>query len=249
MKIVGVIPARFASTRFPGKPLQPLLEKPLLQWVVEGVKTSKKIEKILVATDHDEIAALAESLGVEAVMTDSHLPSGSDRVWAAVKSFAADVVINIQGDEPLVTGELLDQLVEPFVQDPHLQMATLGRELDQNSLESKNSAKIVLDRDHCAIYFSRFPIPYSRLSSAENCDAALKHLGIYAYRKNFLQLFCSTPLTEIEQCEGLEQLRALYLGAKIKVVKTDHDSWGVDTPEDVEWVEKLIHERNSRGKN
>ena len=249
MKIVGVIPARYGSTRFQGKSLQKLLDKPLLQWVIEGTQQSQSLSQIFVATDHEEIAALAKSCGVEAIMTESDLPSGSDRVWAAIQSQDVDVVVNIQGDEPLVDGPLLDSLVAPFTEEPGLQMATLGRALDKESLSSPNTAKIVLDHQDCALYFSRFPIPYSRHKAEGNFSGALKHLGIYAYSKSFLKQFCATQVTDIEKYEGLEQLRALYLGAKIKVVRTNHDSWGVDTPEDVEKVEKLILERNSRGKN
>ena len=248
MKVIGVIPARFASTRFPGKSLARILDKPLLQWVIEGTQTSQKINEFLVATDHIEIADLAYRLGVEAVMTSSDLSSGSDRVWAAVKDRHADVVINIQGDEPLIAGDCLDQLVSPFLEDNELAMATLGRPLDKESLYSQNTAKIVLDHKDHALYFSRFPIPYSRKQVDGPFTASLKHLGIYAYRKDFLGMFCNCQVAAMEEFEGLEQLRALYLGAKIKVVRTQHDSWGVDTPEDVTKVEKLILERNRREK-
>lgn len=226
MKAIGVIPSRYGSTRFPGKSLCKLLNKPLLQWVIEGALQSKRLSQVIVATDHEEIASLAMSCGVKAVMTDSELPSGSDRVWAASKNLEADVVLNIQGDEPLIDGKLLDNLIEPFEVDHELEMATLARPLDEESLHSLNTAKIVLDEQDCAIYFSRFPIPYSRNLATDSYSAALKHLGIYAYRKSFLKKFCQTPVTEIEKFEGLEQLRALYLKAKIKVIRTQHDSWG-----------------------
>ncbi len=249
MKVVGVIPARFASTRFPGKPLHKILNKPLLQWVIEGAKTSREIGSLLVATDSVEIANLAEQCGVMAVMTDSSLPSGSDRVWAAVQNIDADIIINIQGDEPLVQGEILDQLVKPFYEINNLEMSTLARPLDTESLISPNTAKIVLDSQNYAIYFSRCPIPYTRESLEAFPRAALKHLGVYAYKKSFLERFCSCPVTVIENCEGLEQLRALYLGAKIKVVETNYESWGVDTPGDVNKVEGIIlREQKKTGK-
>ncbi len=247
MKIVGVIPARFGSTRFPGKSLKSILDRPLLQWVIEGALTSQKISQIYVATDHEEIAKLAKSCGVEAILTDSDLPSGSDRVWAAIQNKEADVVVNIQGDEPLVDGKLLDDLVAPFLENKNLEMATLGRALDEESLLSSNTAKIVVDAQNFALYFSRYPIPYSRTKAGGDYSGALKHLGLYAYSKAFLKKFCEQPVASLEKFEGLEQLRALHLGAKIKVIKTDHDSWGVDTPEDVEKVEKLIHERKLHG--
>jgi len=240
MQAIGVIPARFGSTRFPGKPLKKILNKPLLQWVIEGAKTSKLLKEIWVATDHPEIFALAESSGAKAVMTPADLPTGSDRVFAASRNFEADVVVNIQGDEPLLKGEMLDGLVAPMLSDPNLQMATLGRQLKEGDLESKTTAKIVLNYRSEALYFSRFPIPYSRIDADGQKAVCLKHIGLYAFRKSFLAEFCAQPPTALELAEGLEQLRALYLGARIKVVEVDFESWGVDTPEDVAKVESLL---------
>jgi 3-deoxy-manno-octulosonate cytidylyltransferase (CMP-KDO synthetase) len=245
-RAIGVIPARWGSTRFPGKPLAMISGKPLLQWVIEGSKTSRKLQEICVATDDERIAKLAESCGARAVMTNSDLPTGTDRVFQAALNVEGDVIVNIQGDEPLIDGALLDQLVEPFERDDELEMATLGRALDDESLISVNTAKIVLNAKGEALYFSRFPIPYSRTRAGQKIDGALKHIGIYAYRRNFLARFCAQPPTLIEKLEGLEQLRALYLGARIKVVSVEHDSWGVDTPDDVQKIEKIIQDR-SRG--
>jgi len=243
MKIIGVIPARYGSTRFPGKPLKFILGKPLLQWVIEGTLTSMKIDEILVATDHKRIFDLAISLGVKAVMTDSNLASGSDRVWAAVKDVESDIIVNIQGDEPLINGELLDQLIDAFIKDSQLEMSTLGREFSSlESLKSVNTAKIILNQKDEAIYFSRFPIPYTREQPDHSAFMPLKHIGIYAYRTSFLKKFCEFGPCSLEKLEGLEQLRALYLGAKIKVVRTEYDSWGVDTPEDVIVVEDKLRE-------
>jgi 3-deoxy-manno-octulosonate cytidylyltransferase (CMP-KDO synthetase) len=193
-----------------------------------------------VATDHSEIQALAKKCGVEAVMTESDLPSGSDRVWAAVKNQDVDVVLNIQGDEPLISGELLDALAAPFLEDGALEMATLGRALNPGDLESRQTAKIALNARGEALYFSRFPIPYSRIDAPPKEAVCLKHIGIYAYRKKFLERFCNHGPTQLEIAEGLEQLRALYLGARIKVVSVEHDSWGVDLPEDVAKIEKIL---------
>jgi 3-deoxy-manno-octulosonate cytidylyltransferase (CMP-KDO synthetase) len=243
VKAVGVIPARFASTRFPGKPLKMILGKPLLQWVIEGAKTSRLLEQILVATDHPEIFTLAESCGVRAVMTPSDLPTGSDRAYAAVQDLACDVVVNIQGDEPLITGALLDQLAAPLLADASLQMGTLGRPLKTGDLESRNTAKIVLNRRGEALYFSRFAIPYSRIDAPQQGAVCLKHIGLYAFRKSFLAEFCAQAPTPLELAEGLEQLRALYLGARIRVVEVDHESWGVDTPEDVAKIEALLRKK------
>lgn len=247
MNIIGVIPARFGSLRLPGKPLKKILGKPLLQWVLEGASTSKKINELLVATDHNEIYSFVESLGFKAVMTDEALPTGSDRVWQAVKDKNCDIVVNIQGDEPLIQGELLDVLVAPLEEDQQIEMSTLGREMDEESLRSENTAKITLNHQNEALYFSRFPTPYSRFKDPEVFDGCLKHIGLYAYRKFFLRDFCMQSPVVLEQAEGLEQLRALYLGARIKVVKVDHDSWGVDTPEDIIKVEKLLKARGYNG--
>ncbi len=243
MKAIGVIPARFGSTRFPGKPLKKILAKPILQWVIEGARNSKKLTEVWVATDHREILQLAESLGVKAVMTASDLATGSDRVFAAVQNVDVDIVVNIQGDEPLINGELLDALVSPLLANPLMQMATLGRQLRPGDLESQNTAKIVLNRAGEALYFSRHPIPYSRIDAPHQKAICLKHIGMYAFRKSFLAEFCAEPPSELELAEGLEQLRALYLGARIGVVEVDHESWGVDTPEDVAKVEGLLKAR------
>ena len=153
--------------------------------------------------------------------------------------------MNIQGDEPLINGRVLDTLVEPMLKNLKLEMATLARKVEPGDLESKNSAKIVLDSEGMALYFSRFPIPFSRTSEAQQ-EIGLKHIGVYAYRRQFLERFCRQPPVPIELSEGLEQLRALYLGAKIQVVTVEHESWGVDTPDDVMKVEKLMKNRMSR---
>lgn len=243
-RVIGVIPARFASTRFPGKPLAKILGKPLLQWVIEGAKTSTALNEVWVATDHEEIAGLARSLGVIVKMTDSDLPTGSDRIWQAVANENVDVVVNIQGDEPLISSKVIDPLVAPMLKDPGLSMATLGRPLQSGDLESITTAKIVMNKNLDALYFSRFPIPYSREKGIEG--GCLKHIGLYAYRKSFLKEFCAQKPVAIEMAEGLEQLRALYLGARIRVVEVNQESWGVDTPEDIKKVEqKLIEVQNA----
>ncbi len=269
MDAVGVIPSRFGATRFPGKPLVKIAGKPLLQHVVEGALKSKLLSKILVATDHPEIAKVANDAGAEAIMTDPDLPSGTDRTWAALVAAGltgADVVVNIQGDEPLIEGEPLDALVSAFDGRPELDMATLGRELDlstsdgMESLLAITTAKIVVDDKDRALYFSRLPIPFTRMSISDlqrrlHADGAdvlrqqsrksvLKHVGIYAFRPRFLKRFCAAPPCGLEIFEGLEQLRALSLGAQIHVVRTHHESWGVDTPLDVEKIEGMLNRRS-----
>jgi 3-deoxy-manno-octulosonate cytidylyltransferase (CMP-KDO synthetase) len=240
VKILGVIPARFASTRFPGKPLALIAGKPLLQWVIEGAKQSKNLSKVIVATDHADIAALAKKAGAQVTMTDPALPSGSDRVWAATENESCDVVLNIQGDEPLITGAWIDSLTKPFFEDSTLEMATLGRAIQKGDIESQQTAKIVLNQRGEALYFSRLPIPYSRPCPTVMEAVCLKHIGIYAFRKSFLKRFCEHGPVPLELAEGLEQLRALYLGARIRVVKVEHDSWGVDLPSDIAKIESLL---------
>jgi len=247
MKILGVIPARFASSRFEGKPLKEISGKPLLTWVIEGALQSKSLSEVLVATDDERIAALAKTGGVRAVMTDSQLPSGSDRVWAAIEKIPCDYVLNIQGDEPLITGKVLDTLSEALKDG--IEMATLARLLkSEEELHNANVAKIVINSKSEALYFSRLPIPYSRSLARAHSQGdftCLKHIGLYGYSREFLKRFCAQKPVEIEKAEGLEQLRALWLGARIKVVLTDYESWGVDTPEDVIRVEELIQNRRS----
>ena len=242
MKIVGVIPARYGSTRFPGKPLVDLLGRPLIQWTIEGSQKSKLLSDLIVATDDDRIKKAAEAVGVKVAMTPSELPTGSDRIHAAIQNIDCDIVVNIQGDEPLVTGELIDRLAQVFIDDPNLDMATLAHPISDEELESPNAVKVVLNHKDEALYFSRFPIPYSRSKAAEmgSHEGCLKHIGMYAYTKKFLKKFCETPPAFIEKAESLEQLRALYLGAKIKVVRVKEASLGVDTPEDLVRLEKLL---------
>ncbi len=241
-EVIAVIPVRYGAQRFPGKALAPILQKPMIQWVVEGVSQSQLIKKIIVATDDQRIADTCAPWDVEVVMTDSELASGSDRVYQACKNSPEDLVINIQGDEPLITGTLVDQMAEAMLQDSDWDMLTLGRAMNEEALESMNTAKIVLNHKNHALYFSRFPIPYSREKSGDGYTACLKHIGIYGYKKSFLKKFCETPVQPIEKMEGLEQLRALYLGGQIKVLKVDYESWGVDTPADVAVVEKKLRE-------
>ena len=277
MKAVGVIPARFGSTRFPGKPLVLINGKPLLTHVIDGARQAKRLDETIVATDDARIREIAEKSGARVVMTDPDLPSGTDRTWAAVEAAGltgVDVVLNIQGDEPLVEGEPLDSLVAAFDGRPQIEMATLGREIDFSTTEgltalnSQTTAKIVVTQDDRALYFSRFPIPFSRVAaggalatgpetrvksisntfsntisntiSGSEKSAVLKHVGIYAFRPAFLKRFCQAPPCALELYEGLEQLRALHLGAMIHVVRTRHESWGVDTPQDVEKIEKML---------
>lgn len=241
-KVVGVIPARFQSSRFPGKPLAKIHGKEMILWVIEGAQKSKLLDKIMVATDDERIFSLVQKSGAEAVMTDPSLPSGTDRIYSASKNLNFDIVINIQGDEPLIGGRAIDALISPMLADASLSMSTLAHKISHEELYSENSVKVIINDNFEAIYFSRFPVPYSKGKPGmdQQIDACLKHMGLYAYRKEFLHRFCQHPQSSLELAESLEQLRALSMGAKIKVIPVEEKSWGVDTPEDLLKIENIL---------
>ena len=239
MKILGVIPARYQSSRFEGKPLAELGGKPMIQHVYERASKSERLSDLLVATDDDRIFAAVEGFGGKALMTAADHPSGTDRVAEAARAREADVVVNIQGDEPFISPLAIDQLVRPFGHSPELDMSTLCRRIEEDEpLSDPNVVKVVTDRHGYALYFSRSLIPHPR--RGEN-PQAFEHIGLYAYRKEFLLRFASLPPTPLEQAEGLEQLRALEHSAKIRVVTTaDHAGVSVDTPADLEAAKALL---------
>ena len=241
MKIIGVIPARFASTRFPGKPLEKLKGRALIEWVIEGAQKSKLLSSLTVATDDHRIEAAVKKIGIPVIMTPSECATGSDRIFAATQKLTYDAVINIQGDEPLIDQTYIDPLAQAFLENKGLDMATLAHALEPSDVENKNAVKVIINAANEAIYFSRFSIPYSRELFSKGDKTALKHIGLYGFTKSFLQKFCSTPQTDLERCESLEQLRALYLGARIKVLEVEKPTYGVDTPEDLRKLEALLN--------
>lgn len=244
MRVIGVIPARWGSTRFPGKSLHPLCGKPLIKWVVEAVKRAQNLDEVLVATDDERIrAAVGDSLKV--VMTDPELPSGTDRVAAATNAADDDIVINIQGDEPLIEPALIDALAAYMRAQPAWDMATVACPIrTHEELASPSVVKVVVARDGGALYFSRLAIPCRRDGAPDlNSGLYQRHLGIYAYRGAFLQRVVRTPPCPLELCENLEQLRALYIGGRIAVLPAQEPGVGVDTPADVAPVEKLLKQR------
>jgi len=239
MKIIAVIPARYASTRFPGKPLVKLKDKPIIAWVVEGAKSAKLVSEIYVATDDQRIADAVKACGGQVLMTRPECPTGTDRIFEATKDLQFDVVLNIQGDEPQITAEYIDLLAKAFIDQPGLDMATLAHPIAVEDIENPNAVKVIKNVNNEAIYFSRFAIPYSRekLSGTPVCE---KHIGLYGYSKTFLNKFCTSEQSGIEKAESLEQLRALHLGAKIKVLSVKKPIQGVDTPEDLAKLEKML---------
>lgn len=248
MKTYGIIPSRFGSSRFPGKPLAVLAGKPLVAWVVEAVKKAKSLDDVLVATDDERIVAAVEQYGGRAVMTPSELPSGTDRIACAAGDFADDdILVNVQGDEPLIDPALIDSLVAKLKDDPRWSMATAVTPIKSaQDFAAKTVVKVVLDRDDGALYFSRAPIPCDRDNEPDLASGLyVRHLGIYAYRGAFLRHYIAEAPCDLEKTEKLEQLRALWMGAKIAVVRTEDEGVGVDTPEDAMRVERILAERNA----
>ena len=246
MKTLGIIPSRYGSSRFPGKPLHLLCGKPLVAWVVEAVKKAKTLDDVIVATDDDRIVAAVEARGGRAVMTPSELPSGTDRIACAAGDFADDdILVNIQGDEPLISPDLIDALVGRMKDGTKWDMATAVTPIKSlDDLNAKTVVKVVLDRDDGALYFSRAPIPCDRDHEPEISSGLwVRHLGIYAYRGAFLKKYISEPPCDLEKTEKLEQLRALWMGAKIAVIRTADEGVGVDTPEDAVRIEAILRAR------
>lgn len=245
IKIIGVIPARYASTRFPGKPLALLQGKPILQWVIAAAKTSDLLSEIYVATDDQRIADVAGTVGAQVVMTNPECATGTDRIYEATKNIEFDVVINIQGDEPLINKNTIDTLAKAFLAEQKIDMATLSHLLKEEDLLNKNAVKVITNKNNEAIYFSRFPIPFSRdcVPEADFPKSVQKHIGLYGYTKSFLDKFCTSPVADIEKFESLEQLRALDLGARIKVISVDQPTYGVDTPEDLQKLEGMLSKK------
>lgn len=236
MKVLGIIPARFGSSRFPGKPLIDLKGKTMIQRVYEGAKKSTFLSDVIVATDDERILKAVESFGGKVMMTNVGHPSGTDRCGEIASHFEnIDVVINIQGDEPLVDYRQLDALIEVF-EDESVKIATLGiRDIDMEAILNPNRIKVVVDNQNQAMYFSRSPIP-NFAHSKENPLSQypyLRHIGLYAYRTETLKKLIALKPTALEQIESLEQLRWLFYGFPIKVVETTIETPNIDVPEDV----------------
>ncbi len=237
---LGIIPARWGSTRFPGKPLHLIAGKPLIQHVWERTQHCKLLDQVTIATDDDRILQVAHDFGAHAVLTSSDHPTGTDRIAEAVRSYPdAAYVINIQGDEPLIEPSLIDELAAALHQDAGISMATAANPIDdEKAINDPNVVKCVLAHNGDALYFSRSPIPYQR---AESPGLKLyRHKGIYAYRRDFLEKFVIWPPSPLELAESLEQLRALENNARIKVLITLDDSIGVDTLEQAQQIENLL---------
>ena len=242
MKVYGIIPARYASTRLPAKVLSEIGGKPMIQHVYERARQSLSLHRLIVATDDDRVYRKVLEFGGEAVKTSPHHPSGTDRAAEAAQVLGAeenDLIVNIQGDQPLFEAGMVDEIVAPFHEDPNLLMGALVYPIrTKEELANPSVVKVVVDKLGFALYFSRSPMPY--VIAGASPPRYFKHIGPYAYRKGFLVRFTRIERGELERAESLEQLRALENGFRIKVVETQYDSQEVDTPEDLEKVRRLV---------
>ena len=244
MSVLGVIPARYNSKRLPGKPLARIVDRTMVQMVYEKVWNSNLIDELIVATDDKRIFEHVQSFGGKAVLTPEDLPSGTDRVAYVAKSHDCEIVANIQGDEPFISYKLVDKCIEELINDSHVDICTLARTgILQVELLDPDVVKVLVDRRSNAIYFSRANIPYKKSDSNIYIEhPTLVHIGLYVYRKDFLMKYVEMSVSTLEQMEQLEQLRILENGYRIRVVKTDVYSIGVDTKEDLERAERALKE-------
>jgi 3-deoxy-manno-octulosonate cytidylyltransferase (CMP-KDO synthetase) len=252
LAIVAIIPARFASTRLPGKPLSDIQGKTMIERVHARARAARRVDRVVVATDDERIAAAVRGFGGEALLTSTAHSTGTDRLAEAVRRVEADIVVNVQGDEPMLDPAFIDAAAEALLADPALPISTLSLPLlSADEMLAPRVVKVVVDAAGDALYFSRSPIPHLRLAGAFDARAAAeaavarglarKHVGLYAYRREALLRFASLPPSPLEEAEGLEQLRALHHGLRIRVVAVDGEGGvAVDTPEDLERVRALL---------
>ena len=242
VSVVAIIPARYESSRFPGKALADIGGRPMIEHVYRRTSAARSVGVVIVATDDQRICDAVEAFGGRAQLTSPKHASGTDRLAEVAAGLTCDVVVNVQGDEPLIEPSMIDDAIAPFRMDRALQMTTLMRRIDDRSdLENPNVTKVVVDREGYALYFSRAPIPFTR----QGCPPApaWRHIGLYVYRRECLVRLTSLPPTAMEQAEALEQIRALEYGVRIKAIETIHDSMGVDTPEDLVRVRQQLAQR------
>lgn len=239
-KVACVIPARFGSTRLPGKPLADIAGKPMIERVYEQVKKAKLVDVVLVATDHQKVYDAVTSFGGNVMLTDANHLTGTDRLAEVARANSEfDIIINVQGDEPLIDPVIIDELISYFKQDNHGPMATVAAPLDKSDYDNPAAVKVVCKCNGDALYFSRSLIPYARNIGVN----PMKHIGIYGYKREFLLQYAEMEPTPLELTESLEQLRALEHGYSIRVIKTKHAFLGVDTPEDLEAVNAIYRQK------
>ncbi len=242
LTVIGVIPARYSSTRLPAKALAMIGGKPMIQYVYERCLKSKLLNEVLVATDDKRIFDAVINFGGNVVMTSKSHKSGTDRIGEAVRKIRCDIVVNIQGDEPMIDPRNIDKAIEPLIRDKNINVSTLCfRISDKKEINNPNVVKVVFDNNNFALYFSRSTIPFNRDKSN---TGQYKHIGLYVYRKDYLLKFIKLKPSRLELAEKLEQLRILESGEKINVIETKMDSHSVDTPSDLKRVKKLINSVN-----
>ncbi len=260
MRAIGVIPARFSSTRFEGKVLAKIYDKPLIQYVYENARRAKLLDDLVVATDDQRVMEAVKEFGGKALLTAKEHKSGTDRLKEVVDPIDVKVVVNIQADEPLIHPTMIDDVVRALLDQPAIKIATILKKIEVgNEITDSNVVKVVFDKNAFALYFSRAPIPYKSNYELPSCAKAFpfarasedksegrpvanyyKHIGLYAYSKDFLSAFTNLPVSILEEAERLEQLRALENGYRIKVIETNYETLAVDTPEDLETVKEKL---------
>jgi 3-deoxy-manno-octulosonate cytidylyltransferase (CMP-KDO synthetase) len=238
-KTIAIIPSRYQSSRFPGKPLADIGGKPMVQRVYEQVLKASRVDEVCVATDDERIASVVRGFGGNVAMTSSEHPTGTDRCYEASLQFEADIVVNVQGDEPFIKPEQIDQLVQLFADD-NITIGTLVKVIKEfSTLIDPNVPKVVMSDVGSVLYFSRFPIPYMRGEEKSNWmdkHTYYKHIGMYGYRRNTLKKLTGLGQTDLEKAESLEQLRWLQNGFKVHAVITEYESFGIDTPDQLEVI-------------
>ena len=244
LNTLAVIPARYGSTRLPGKPLISIAGTPLILRVLHGVKSCSRIDRVIVATDDERIVKVVEENGGEAMMTPSDLPTGGDRVAYVARRIPSDIVLNVQGDDPLVGADMLDPLLDTLEKNPDVQLALLVKEIENRAeVFNPNVVKAVFSQNGRALYFSRSPIPYPRNEASARW---FKHIGPYGWRRDFLMQFSGWEQTPLESTESLEMLRVLEKGYQICCVPTLRDTVEIDTPEDLKSLERWLQENGDK---
>jgi len=241
MDIIGVIPARYSSTRFEGKVLADILGKPMIQHVWERAKQALLLDDLIIACDDETVASVARGFGAKVVATSRDHSCGTDRIIEVINPLDVKIAINIQGDEPLIHPTMIDSVAQALLEDEGISMATIAKKIEnKEELKDPNVVKVVIDKNNFALYFSRGAIPFHAQDSELKTPVFYKHVGLYGYTKDFLFIYKNLPPSGLEKTECLEQLRVLEEGFRIKVIETKYDTVGVDTPEDLEKVRNYL---------
>jgi 3-deoxy-manno-octulosonate cytidylyltransferase (CMP-KDO synthetase) len=244
MDVIGVIPARYHSSRFEGKVLAPILGKPMIQHVWERASQARVLDDLLIACDDEKVLEACREFGAKVVFTAKGHTSGTDRIIEVVNPLDVRVVVNIQGDEPLIEPVAIDMAARALLDDETVSMATLMKQIENmRDIDNPDVVKVVVDKNNFALYFSRAPIPFRARNSEVEQPVYYKHIGLYAYTKDFLFIYRNLPVSSLENTERLEQLRVLEAGYRIKVIETKHETIGVDTPQDLEKVKEYLRKQ------